>query len=172
MVAADYPNLATSFATCDLSVGDLAHVLGGCLNLGTMPPLGGAWEPVGRLIAAGQRIQSGDVVMVGIDQMRNGRGQPLGAVQATCAFAGGALGVISTRGFVEPWAGRFSLYVDDATALGVALNRAVARGWLVPLTPPPAAVSPCFDKGHIVRKLEALPCVSTLRDVDTTLPPG
>lgn len=112
-----------------MCIRDLAELLGGRLQLGAMPPLGGDLEPIGRIVVDCRQIQAGDVFWA---TMRDGQA----ADHAEEAFARGALGVVAGRR-VEPWAGKFSLEVPDAcSALDSLLNAARNRfsGRLVVVT--------------------------------------
>lgn len=91
-----------------MSIQELAEVVGGRMRLSDLPPLGGAWEPIGRIVVDPQRIQPGDVLLALPDAVRE---NPCCAEQA---FDRGALGAIAAGRPVEPWAGRFSIHVDDA----------------------------------------------------------
>jgi UDP-N-acetylmuramoyl-tripeptide--D-alanyl-D-alanine ligase len=96
-----FPNTAAN-----LSTGELADIVGGRLRLGSMPPLGGDLEPVGRFAIDSRSVQPGDVFW-GLST------QPDRGNLAEEAFARGALGVVVSGRRVEPWAGRFSIEVDD-----------------------------------------------------------
>jgi len=96
----------------DLSIGKLADVIGGQLCLGSLPPLGGADEPIaGRVATACSQACPGDVVFAGAG---DGSRRSLPQLPDE-AFARGALGVVAER-HVEPWAGRFSMVVPDTRA--------------------------------------------------------
>ncbi len=89
------------------SIQELAEIVGGRLRLGEMPPLGGAWEPTGRVVVDVASIGEGDVLLASPACM---------AANGCCvdeAFSRGALGVIAAGKVVEPWAGKFSIQVDD-----------------------------------------------------------
>jgi UDP-N-acetylmuramyl pentapeptide synthase len=92
-----------------LCIRELTEIVGGRLMLGSMPPLGGEQEPLGRLVSDDQLVRGGDVVFVGAGT----------SCVADLLYAQGALGVVVGGRHVEPWAGRFSLRVDDVPrALG------------------------------------------------------
>jgi len=86
-----------------LTIRDIAGIAGGVVKLGDLPPLGGELEPVGRIVVDSRDVQHGDLFWA----------MPGGAVYAEDAFARGALGVVTTGRHVEPWAGKFSILVDD-----------------------------------------------------------
>ena len=92
----------------DLCLSDLASIVGGRLRLGAMPPLGGSLEPVGRIVTDSQQLKPGDVYW-GLDAP--GRH---GADFAEQAFSRGAMGVVVAGRHVEPWAGKFTIQVQDA----------------------------------------------------------
>lgn len=87
-----------------ICIRQLNEVFNGQLRFGSMPPLGGALEPIGRIIPENVSIQKGDVVAFG---------GTLNSDRAHCveeAFAQGALGVLANRPVV-PWDGCFSVQV-------------------------------------------------------------
>ena len=92
----------------NLSIGELAEIVGGRLRLGSMPPLGGEIEPVGRLAVDSGALRPGEVFWA----------LPQPGQDAACsaqeALARGAAGVVVAGRRVEPWAGTFSIEVDDA----------------------------------------------------------
>jgi UDP-N-acetylmuramoyl-tripeptide--D-alanyl-D-alanine ligase len=101
----------------DLCIHDLAEIIGGRLTLAELPPLGGPWEPVGCVVTDAQKVQPGDVLLV----LSQGQQRYAGSIEL--AFERGALGVIAQRR-IEPWAGRFSIHVDDAQRVAWQLARA------------------------------------------------
>ncbi len=109
MVSASATSRRMDCTANPLCIRDLTEIVGGRLMLGSMPPLGGQLEPLGRLVSDDQLVRGGDVVFVGA-------GTPC---VADVLYAQGALGVVVGGRHVEPWAGRFSLRVDDVPrALG------------------------------------------------------
>ena len=86
-----------------LTIRDIAQIAGGVLNLGDMPPLGGELEPVSRVVVDSRDVREGDVFWA----------MPGGEFYAEDAFTRGALGVVAAGRHVEPWAGKFSMRVDD-----------------------------------------------------------
>lgn len=91
----------------EMCVRDLAETVRGRLSLGIMPPIGGELEPVKRIVADVDEVQRGDVFLeLGSREAEQWR-------WAEQAFARGALGVVAER-HVEPWAGKFTIEVDDA----------------------------------------------------------
>ena len=93
-----------------LSVKELATIVGGRLRLGKLPPLGGEYQPVGRVATNGRQVRTGEIYW-GINEAGF-----QGADFAEMAFSLGASGVVVSGRRVEPWAGRFSIQVDDADA--------------------------------------------------------
>lgn len=96
-----------------LCVKTLNEIVAGELRLGDMPPLGGEWEPVGRLQVEASQIHCGDVLCSGPDIDPATAGRPQWAEEA---FARDGLGVISSGPPVQPWAGKFSIRVPNASA--------------------------------------------------------
>jgi len=99
-----------------LTSGKLAEILQGQLALGTMPPLGGEWEPVRRIVFESCNVVRGDVYWDLASQLRTSKAR---SGLAEEAFALGATGVISSR-YIEPWAGSFSIQIG---AMHHALER-------------------------------------------------
>lgn len=91
----------------DLCIQELSNIVGGELCLGSMPPLGGEWEPLGRFIADVADVHEGDVFCA------LHSGQHNCPSRCSEAFARGAIGVITENVLAEPWAGRFSIAVED-----------------------------------------------------------
>ncbi|MEQ8787544.1 MAG: Mur ligase family protein [Pirellulaceae bacterium] len=90
-----------------LSTGELAAIIGGRLRLGSMPPLGGDLEPIGRLAIDSRTVAAGELFW--------GLATPPDAANLPEeAFARGAQGVVVAGRRVAPWAGTFSIEVDDA----------------------------------------------------------
>ena len=100
-----------------LSVKELAIIVGGRLRLGKLPPLGGEYEPISRVATNGRKIRAGEVYW-GINEAGFH-----GADFAEMAYSRGASGVVVSGRRVEPWAGRFSIQVDDANAAIRTLGR-------------------------------------------------
>ena len=90
-----------------MSIRDVTELVGGRLQFGPMPPLDGILETIGRILPTCQNVKPRDVVLPWQNQQ-----------STDCfleeAYARGALGVIAER-LVTPWAGRFSLTVDDTS---------------------------------------------------------
>src|SRR5690606_538970 len=91
-----------------LCSGDLADITGGDLRLGILPPLGGEWEPVHRVVTDSQIVRRGDVFW----DLPRSRSEPGACLEE--AFARGAVGVVTSRPSVEPWAGAFIVHVQDS----------------------------------------------------------
>jgi UDP-N-acetylmuramoyl-tripeptide--D-alanyl-D-alanine ligase len=90
-----------------LSTGELAAIVGGRLRLGSMPPLGGDLEPIGRLSVDSRTVAPGEVFW-GLSAQADPANLP------EEAFARGAKGVVVEGRRVTPWPGTFSVEVDDA----------------------------------------------------------
>ena len=88
-----------------MSIRDVTELVGGQLQFGPMPPLDGNLETIGRILPNCQNVKPRDVVLWCQDQ------QPRDCFLEE-AYARGGLGIIAQRP-VTPWAGRFSLLVDD-----------------------------------------------------------
>ncbi len=91
-----------------LSIEELHAITQGTLTMSSMPPRGGLWAPLGRLVCDSRQIQRGDVFW----------GLPGtccdGSFFAEEALMRGAQGTIVSGRHVEPWAGCFSICVDDS----------------------------------------------------------
>lgn len=91
-----------------LSIEELQEIVHGSLTLSSMPPRGGLWAPLGRIVCDSRQVQRGDVFW----------GLPGnccdGSFFAEEALMRGAQGTIVAGRHVEPWAGCFSLCVDDS----------------------------------------------------------
>ncbi len=86
---------------------DLVEITGGKLLLGSLPPVGGLLEPIGRVVADSRRIREGDLFWGLVGQHANG------SHYAEHAFARGAIGAVVSGRKLEPWAGKFSIEVED-----------------------------------------------------------
>ncbi|MCA9270291.1 MAG: hypothetical protein KDA41_17540 [Planctomycetales bacterium] len=106
-----------------LCIQDLADIVGGRLRLADMPPLGGASEPVRRVVLHVDEVQPGDVLLA----LPNSAASQPGAVEA--AYARGACGVIAAGRPLAPWPGAFSIDVDDAAWTLWQLARALRQGF-------------------------------------------
>ena len=91
----------------ELTIQTLAEIVGGRLRMAAMPPLGGWWEPIAHVVTDLREVGPGDVLIASDDLL----------AQRPCwnaeAFDRGALGVIHAGPGLEPWAGRFSIQVQD-----------------------------------------------------------
>ncbi|MCA9206381.1 MAG: hypothetical protein KDA59_25185 [Planctomycetales bacterium] len=95
-----------------LCIGELAAAIGGQLNLGSMPPMGGVWEPIRRITSHLEEVGPGDLFWaIDSDEWDDSRS---GVAQAQQAFFQGAQGVVADGVNVEPWAGGYSIRVEDA----------------------------------------------------------
>lgn len=91
-----------------LTIRELAETIGGRLSLGSMPPLGGDLDPVGRIATDSRQVQAGELFW-GLKGRRSD-----GSRFAEEAFLRGAKGVVVSGRHVEPWAGTFSIEVEDS----------------------------------------------------------
>jgi hypothetical protein len=135
----------------EITIGHLASIVHGELKLGSMPPLGGAREPTGRIVTDPKTIQQGDTYWAQATS-------PCGDCDvAQEVFLRGGFGVITSSHTVVPWAGKFVLFVADGPQAWRRMS-----DW-------------CRLKGPLATNNEplgALPCVLGLRESDTALPPG
>jgi UDP-N-acetylmuramoyl-tripeptide--D-alanyl-D-alanine ligase len=90
-----------------LTVSELRTITGGRLRLGSMPPRDGETTQVGPIVTDSRRVQP-DTVFWGLKGT-----QFDGACFAEDALVRGASGVVVSGRTVEPWAGRWSLEVDN-----------------------------------------------------------
>ena len=105
----------------ELSIRDLTLITKGKLRLGLTPPLGGEFEPIGRLLHPTDKLRKGDVVIAPLEneyfsEARKENRELEKQDWAESSFATGAFGIISTRD-ICPWNGCFSIQVDDLEAL-------------------------------------------------------
>lgn len=91
----------------DLCIRDLVQIVGGRLRLGSPPPLGGPLEPIGRIVADSRQVVENDVFWGLVGPNHDG------SRFAEDAFLRGALGAVVSGRRLEPWAGKFSLEVQD-----------------------------------------------------------
>lgn len=97
----------------NVSIRELNEILGGQLRFGSMPPLGGALETIGRVVHDVTEVKERDVVV-----FTNGHDRS--DFFAEAAFAKGALGVIANR-FVTAWDGTFVIRVPQVHAALIRL---------------------------------------------------
>lgn len=90
-----------------LCIRELQAATGGRLSLGMLPPLSGASEPLGRIVARLDDVRPGDVYWDAANL------RAAGAANVEAAFYRGAQGGVAGGPHAEPWAGRFSLAVGD-----------------------------------------------------------
>ena len=88
----------------------LADLLRGQLELADLPPLDGPSSVVGEIRTDVDRLRDGDVFWA-VDGMKNS-----GRDRVEEAFARGASGVVASNYDGPPWAGRWTIHVDDAGA--------------------------------------------------------
>ncbi len=98
----------------DLTVTQLESLLGGRLRIGQPPPLDGPHLPLGRVVLDSRRVTRGDVywALEGLPGSGHERAEE--------ALDRGAMGIVATRR-VPPWAGCWTLQVDDSKAALVRL---------------------------------------------------
>ena len=84
---------------------DITEIIGGELQLGSLPPLDGEMQSVDRIVTDSRLVQPGDVYWAATKWDDDG---------AEMAYARGAIGVVVSGHRVEPWAGKFCIQVDDA----------------------------------------------------------
>lgn len=105
----------------ELCIRDLTEITGGTLQLGTLPPLAGALEPIGQICLEHEAIARGDIYWP------RATNRHAAEMFAEAAYMQGALGVIVAERMLEPWAGTFCLQVDHAEdallRLGLGMRR-------------------------------------------------
>jgi hypothetical protein len=89
---------------------DLAHLTGGTLRFGPMPPLDGQWTPVGRFALDSRLVEAGDVFW----RLPGLPGQT--ACSPQHAMFRGASGVVGLPDTLQPWPGRFCLEIENPLA--------------------------------------------------------
>ena len=92
----------------DFSLRELAEIVSGRLNFGTMPPVDGDALTLGRVVTDSRQVKPDDVFWALAGSQHDG------ADFVDEAFARGATGVVVAGRNIEPWAGRWSLRLDDA----------------------------------------------------------
>ncbi|MHB0960459.1 MAG: Mur ligase family protein [Pirellulaceae bacterium] len=90
------------------SIEELNEIIQGQLTLGTMPPMGGLWAPVGQIVCDSRRVRRGDVFW-GLPGSQYDGGD-----FAEEALIRGAQGTVVAGRHIEPWAGGFSIQVADS----------------------------------------------------------
>lgn len=91
----------------ELALQEFARLVDGDVTFGMMPPLSGEATPVGRIVTDSRLVEPGDVFWGLIGEHHDG------SEFAHEAFARGAEGIVVSRRYIEPWAGRWSVEVDD-----------------------------------------------------------
>jgi UDP-N-acetylmuramoyl-tripeptide--D-alanyl-D-alanine ligase len=104
----------------EIALCELVHEIGGKLSLGCMPPLAGDATPIGRIVIDSRQVEDGDVFWALKGPNHDGTDY------VDEAFARGASGVVVQSRSIEPWAGRWSLQVEDSQ-LALWQLAAVAR---------------------------------------------
>ena len=129
----------------ELSIGELAEIVGGKLLWSDLPPIGGSLDPIGRLAYDTRRVRPGDVLWCLSTSCWD---HPAASTEA---YRRGARGVVGQR-FAAPWAGTFSLQVENAkeSLFRLAAHaRRQFRGKLISVAAGPQTATYC-------RVLEAL----------------
>lgn len=104
-----YARLPESWTTMnELCLQEVCDIVGGRLRLGAMPPIDGELASFGQSVLDVEQVTAGDVFweLPNIERMNQG-----GCAQQ--AFARGAVGAVVSRRGVEPWAGGFTIEVED-----------------------------------------------------------
>ena len=91
-----------------ICIAQLAELVDGRLRLASMPPLGGGFEPTGRIVIDSNLVSPGDLYWA-----LDGFGHN-GSSYTQQAFVSGAQGVVLAARRVEPWAGKFCIEVADS----------------------------------------------------------
>ena len=91
-----------------ICIAQLAELVDGRLRLASMPPLGGGYEPTGRIVIDSNMVSPGYLYWA-----LDGCGHN-GSSYTQQAFARGAQGVVVAGRNVEPWAGKFCIEVADS----------------------------------------------------------
>lgn len=89
------------------TIKDFADLIGGELRLGTLPPVGGELEPLGRFCFELPRLQTGDLYCSLND--RHG-------LASDEAFQFGAMGIVSPLVSIEPWPGCYVIFTREPAA--------------------------------------------------------
>lgn len=92
-----------------ISLQELIAIVDGRPRFGAMPPVAGDATPVGRIVTDSRQVKPGDVFWALVGKNHNG------ADFACEAYSRGAEGVVLAGRGVEPWAGCWSLEVEDAS---------------------------------------------------------
>ncbi|MCL4207116.1 MAG: hypothetical protein KJ000_31940 [Pirellulaceae bacterium] len=88
-------------------IRDMTGAIDGHVQFGSLPPLNGDLEPIGRIVSDVRDVRPGDVWWALETSPHDS------ANRAHEAFLRGALGVVVQGCSVEPWAGRFRIAVED-----------------------------------------------------------
>lgn len=104
----------------DLSIQQLADALGGSLRMSQAPPKGGVWEPIFRVVLSCYEARRGDLFWQ-LDAPTSLAPHAADTSATQEAFARGAIGCVTSKHQALPWAGAFSLEVDDPVAALVEL---------------------------------------------------
>jgi UDP-N-acetylmuramyl pentapeptide synthase len=120
--------LLTSRYAMHLSLVELHKLVGGRLRLGQMPPRDGEFTAVGDIVTDSRVVEAGDVFWALQGATYDG------ACFAEEALARGASGVVTSGRWIAPWAGGWSLEVNDTH---VALRRLLQSNHAVCRRPRP-----------------------------------
>lgn len=91
-----------------ICIAQLAELIDGRLRLASMPPLGGGYEPTGRIVIDSNMVEPGDIYWA-----LDGFGHQ-GSSYTQQAFAHGAQGCVVAGRSIEPWAGKFCIEVAES----------------------------------------------------------
>ncbi|MHB9081041.1 MAG: Mur ligase domain-containing protein, partial [Pirellulaceae bacterium] len=107
--------------TAQLSIEELNEIVQGQLTLGTMPPVGGLWAPVGRIVCDSRQVRRGDVFW-GLPGSQHD-----GSDFAEEALIRAAQGTVVAGRHLEPWAGSFSIRAADSARALLQLGQWTRR---------------------------------------------
>lgn len=103
----------------NLCIAELSEIIEGSVSLGTMPPLAGLFEPIGRIVVDVREIRNRDVLWTFESRSKQAY------YQVEDAYARGAMGVVVGGRRIEPWAGKFCVNVSDLIGAFHRLMRCV-----------------------------------------------
>jgi|TARA_B100000809_G_scaffold111422_2_gene109995 UDP-N-acetylmuramyl pentapeptide synthase len=141
----------------DLAIGQLADIVDGRLRLGSLPPLGGELEPVGRIVTEAARVGPGDVYW-SVDHYATNFSEHV--------FFQGAAGVVAAGRHIEPWAGKFSVQVheaNDALWQLAAWGRSRFAGTVIAVAGRDAARTSAIIRHVLGRRMEMTPAPAITR---------
>ena len=112
-----------------ICIAQLAELVDGRLRLASMPPLGGGYEPTGRIVIDSNSVLPGDIYWA-LDGVGHN-----GSSYTQQAFANGAQGCVVAGSGVEPWAGKFCIDVADSNRAFCYFVRCLEGTFLTNRTP-------------------------------------